>query len=222
MIFSEKEEQKIFKHALFNGLDREHLSNIFRQHDCSIYTFEPGDLIFSPSEHQKKIGLLLSGHASITTKDQSKNTLLRFLQEGDLFGISNLFCDEPFVSIIHAEKSCRVFFLPKAAICALMETNPVFLYRYLSFLSGRICYLNRKIGYLTGGSAERRLALYLGSFQTSELILEDSISSLSELLDVGRASLYRAFERLCADGYIQKKGRNISILQLESMLQAYQ
>lgn len=223
MLFSEKDDQKLFEHPLFDGLDRERLTTILRAHDCKIRTFEAGTPI-DPSleESQKKIGLLFGGHAVVTTKDRSRNTLLRFLRSGDVFGIANLFCDEPFVSVIRAETDCRVLLLPKDTICALLETEPVFLYRYLSFLSGRICYLNRKIGYLTGGSAERRLALYLGSFPQNEWILSDSISSLSELLDIGRASLYRAFDRLCADGYIQKDGRKIRILQLDAMLKAYQ
>ena len=95
------------------------------------------------------------------------------------------------------------------------------MYQYLEFLSGRIRYLNLKIGYLTAGGAERRLALYLYSIGKREFRLTDSISALSELLDVGRASLYRAFERLREDGFLQKDGRNFILLNPEAMLNAY-
>ena len=83
-------------------------------------------------------------------------------------------------------------------------------------------HLNRKIRYLTAGSAERRLALYLSSFESETVELDASISSLSELLDIGRASLYRAFDTLIADGYIQKDGRTIHILDPDAMIQDYQ
>ncbi|MBQ5661825.1 MAG: winged helix-turn-helix domain-containing protein, partial [Clostridia bacterium] len=52
--------------------------------------------------------------------------------------------------------------------------------------------------------------------------LNTSITSLSELLDIGRASLYRAFDKLCEDGLIEKDGRRIRIPDTEALLQAYQ
>ncbi|MBQ9131384.1 MAG: Crp/Fnr family transcriptional regulator, partial [Clostridia bacterium] len=123
---------------------------------------------------------------------------------------------------IRAHGPCRILFLPEKAVRRLLETDTEFLYRYLGFLSDRIRYLNRKIGYLTAGSTERRLALYLHSFGTDSFSLTTSITSLSELLDVGRASLYRAFDKLTEDGFIQKDGRKIRLLKSEAMLQAYQ
>ena len=46
--------------------------------------------------------------------------------------------------------------------------------------------------------------------------------SLSELLDIGRASLYRAFDTLIADGYIEKNGRSIRLLAPDAMIRDYQ
>ena len=222
MDLKEKDLNKIFAHPFFEGIDRANAIKCMQAHGCTVECFAEGEVIHSPSISEKRVGILLNGEAGVTTKDPSKNALLRFLRAGDLFGIANLFTDEPFVSVIRAEKKCRVFFLTERAIRALLESDRTFLYHYLEFLSGRICYLNRKIGYLTAGSAERRLALYLSSFDANEILLDASISSLSELLDVGRASLYRAFDRLVTDGYIQKDGRRIVILNSEAMLKAYQ
>ena len=112
--------------------------------------------------------------------------------------------------------------MPERAIKQLLEEDHAFLYQYLGFLSGRIRYLNRKIGYLTAGSAERRLALYLASLGEKTVRLAESISALSELLDVGRASLYRAFDKLTDDGFIAKDGRTIHLLDTDGMLAAYQ
>ena len=138
-----------------------------------------------------------------------------------MFGIANLFSDAPYISMIRAEGECRVLHISEGAIRTLLESDSGFLYRYLAFLSDRIRYLNRKIGFLTAGSAEQRLALYLASFGGDTVRLEDSISSLSELLDVGRASLYRAFDRLTEDGFIRKEGRSITLLDRAGMQKAY-
>ncbi|MBR7099516.1 MAG: Crp/Fnr family transcriptional regulator, partial [Clostridia bacterium] len=112
-------------------------------------------------------------------------------------------------------------FFSKQAVNHLLETNERFRENYIGFLSSRIRFLNRKIAYLTAGSAERRLALYLLSLGAGEVELKESIAALSDLLNLGRASLYRAFDKLCEDGYLLKNGRRLTILNSEAMLNAY-
>ena len=87
--------------------------------------------------------------------------LLRFLRAGDLFGIANLFSDEASVSTVRAETDCSCLLLTENAVRYLLDTDAGFRENYIGFLSGRVRFLNKKIGYLTAGSAERRLALYL-------------------------------------------------------------
>lgn len=222
MTLTQKEIEKIFRSPIFSGVDPLHATEVFEKHGCRVADFEDGDLILSKNEVAHKAGIFLLGEAAATTVDESKNALLRFFGAGDFFGIANLFTNQSYVSSIRAKKRCRVFFFSEEAIRELLETDKTFLYNYLGFLSGRICYLNRKIRYLTAGSAERRLALYLSSFEKETVELDASLSSLSELLDIGRASLYRAFDTLTLDGYIQKEGRTIHLLDADAMLQNYQ
>ncbi len=222
MNLAKKETDKLFHSPIFCGIDSAHAIDVFERHNCRTVDFEDGDIILSQEVTSHKAGVFLSGEAVATTADDSKNALLRFFGAGDLFGIANLFTNENYVSSIKAKKKCRVFFFTEEAIRELLETDKTFLYNYLGFLSGRICYLNRKIRYLTAGSAERRLALYLSSFQKETVELDASLSSLSELLDIGRASLYRAFDTLIADGYIEKNGRTIRLLAPDAMTKDYQ
>ncbi len=222
MNLAKKETDKLFHSPIFCGIDSAHSIEVFEKHNCRTVDFEDGDIILSQEVTSHKAGVFLSGEAVATTADDSKNALLRFFGAGDLFGIANLFTNQDYVSTIRAKKKSRVFFFTEEAIRELLETNQLFLYNYLGFLSGRICYLNRKIRYLTAGSAERRLALYLSSFQRETIELDASLSSLSDLLDIGRASLYRAFDTLIADGYIEKNGRTIRLLAPEAMTKDYQ
>ena len=222
MLLTKKESEKIFHSPIFRGVNITNAKDVFLRQGCLAVDFEDGDVILAQNEAARKAGIFLSGRAVVTTADDSKNALLRFFEAGDFFGIANLFTNEDYVSSIRAKKKCRVFFFTEEAIRELLETDKTFLYNYLSFLSGRICYLNRKIRYLTAGSAERRLALYLSSFQKDTVELDASLSSLSELLDIGRASLYRAFDTLIADGYIEKTGRTIRLLAPDAMIRDYQ
>ena len=221
MSFLEKNVQMLCQHPLFRDCDPKTLSDIFADTECTVCEIGTGKEILSPKTEQKFVGMILSGKAIVNTPDESKSVLLRYLSAGDLFGIANLFTKEAYVSVIHATSPCKVFYITEPAIRALFEADQHFLYRYLAFLSGRICYLNKKIGYLTAGSTERRLALYLLSLDQNPIKLPLSFSALSELLDVGRASLYRAFDRLSADGYLKKDGRIIYLTNTEQMMRAY-
>ena len=222
MNLTKKEINIFLRSPIFSGVDFAHVAQIFERLGCKAVDFEDGDIILSQKENSHKAGLFLAGQAVVTTADDSKNALLRFLEIGDFFGIANLFTNENYVSTIRAKKKCKVFFFTEEAIRELLETDRIFLYNYLRFLSGRICYLNHKIRYLTAGSAERRLALYLASFEKDIIELDASLSSLSELLDIGRASLYRAFDTLIADGYIEKNGRTIRLIAPDAMMKDYQ
>lgn len=209
------------KNPIFAKIDSETLMNAIGGFGGSVRAFSARESILSPDSKGKSVVVILSGRAAVSTPDPSRQVLLRYLSPGEAVGVSNLFCDERFVSDIRAVSACRCLFLPEDAIRYLLDVSAVFREQYIRFLSGRIRFLNRKIGTLTAGSAERRLALYLSSLGSGTVRLEESISSLSTLLDVGRASLYRAFDRLTEDGWIIKDGKKLTIPDPAALSVAY-
>ncbi len=217
----EKAFKKIQSLAFFAGVDSSLLRKICQTDLAFVRSYSAGDIIRSPEETSALAGILLSGRAAVTTRDPTRNVLLRYLGVGDPFGIANLFCREPFVSLIRAAVPSTCFFLSEEAVRKLLGESEQFRETYIGFLGNRIRFLNRKIGYLTAGGAERRLALYLSGLGTGSVRLPVSLSALSELLDVGRASLYRALDRLVADGYLLRDGRNLTIPDSDALLHAY-
>lgn len=217
-----KDKHKLLKHALFAETSPDLIEHVISKQGGGIQSFSDGELLHSPDTNaEPRLGILLSGKATVSTPSEGHAVLLRFLGAGDLFGIANLFSEEQFVSVIRANGSCQCAFFSEAAIGELLAVDKGFRERYIGFLTGRIRFLNRKIGYLTAGSAERRLALYLSSLGEGEVHLEDSITSLSDLLNLGRASLYRAFDRLCHDGHLIKNGRDLVIVDATALKNAY-
>lgn len=190
---------------------------------CQIKEYKAGQTICSPDSTDKSLIVLLSGEAEIYSADSQKRVLLRKLERGGVVGVANLFSEGGFLSLVVAQKTCRTLDIPKSIFCRTMSHDPVLLENFLSLLSGKIRYLNRKIICLTAGSAERRLAIYLDSVSPSDsFALPLSMVALSEMLDLGRASLYRAFDKLCDDGFISRDGKRITIIQRKKMLEHYQ
>lgn len=210
---------KLKKHVLFKNVDTLTLSDILLTDCCELETFKAGGEIFSPNNEEKRLGFILSGEASVYSADGNRSVLLRSLGEGDTFGVSNLFDENNrFVSLIVAKRASSVIFFTAAAIGKLLDNSSAFRMSYIKFLSERICFLNKKISCFTAGSPERRLAVFLCS-QRSENSFSVSINanSLSEMLNIGRASLYRAFDKLIADGFITKDGKTITLIDRSAL-----
>ena len=99
------------------------------------------------------------------------------------------------------------------------------MYNYLAFLSEKIRYLNRKIVTLTAGSAERRLAYFLDTSIPENAAdiptITVPMNSLAEMLNLGRASLYRAADRLSEEGFIERDGKTIKVINRKGMMEKY-
>ncbi len=214
--------KKLSECALFKGINVETLEKIVAFDGISTQKIPKNDIIsLRDKQNSTRLCIMLSGKASVMTPDAEHRVLLRFLGNGDLFGIANLFSDTPFVSTVRAVSDCICMFIAENTVRLLLDENADFRNNYIDYLSGRIRFLNRKIGYLTAGSAERRLALYLSGLGQGEVTLQEPISALSDLLNLGRASLYRAFDRLCADGWLKKNGKKLVLTDPSAMLKFY-
>lgn len=222
MLVTEKDLQTIFRTPLFAGVRKNQALRVFDLCNCEIKDFDKGEMILSSDAREKRVGILLDGKARVSTANGAQGKVLRELEVKDVFGIANLFSDAPYVTDISALTPVRILFLPELAVRNFLENDRAFLYNYLGFLSGRVRYLNMKIRFFTAGSAERKLALYLLSFGKSEVTIDLSLSSLAELLDLGRASLYRSFDALEKGGYIKKEGKHVLILRADAMRKKYQ
>ncbi len=210
---------------LFRGADTEKLESSIQSGDFHCHTYATGDVVYSPEADEKKLIIIRSGEASVYTADSSRSMLLRRLGEGKTVGVANLFSDESFVSRIIADKKCETVEISAANFKKLLESDSAILHNYISFLSNKICYLNKKIVTLTAGSAERRLAVFLDSHASEigndSFTLPVPMNSLAEMLNLGRASLYRAADKLEADGFITRDGKNITLVSKEQMLIKY-
>lgn len=172
----------------------------------------------SQSIRERAVYCVLMGTAAVYSADDIHPLLLRYLKPGDVFGVATLYAEEDKISRIEAKSNLNLLSVPKSVIHELLITNEDFLNAYLAFLSDRIAFLNGKISCIGAGSAERKLAAWLTAHSESdEFDLPVSISDLAKLLDLGRASLYRAFDSLIDRGCIVKNGSHITILNRLSL-----
>ena len=206
---------------LFERLRPETAEAVFRSEQCECYEFEPEEYIYTRTAFRRCMGVVISGEikAYKEAKDGTHILLNTFTQCG-VFGVAGLFqsCGE-YVSDIQSVRRSRGLFLPETLLRALFREEPAAAENYISYLTTRICYLNRRIDIFTGGSAEQRLASYLFSLCEEKIPCTIHVPctyiELAEILNIGRASLYRALDSLEKSGALERKGRDLVMLNAD-------
>lgn len=177
--------------------------------------FAAGEVIYEDGHTKAALGILVAGGAEIVRKTGADGeVLLKDVSAGDVFGAALLFADSGgYSTVVRAKQRARVIFLPQALLERILAENPQAALGYIAFLTGKIRFLNARLAVLTADSAQGKLAGYLlrASDGRDSFVPDLSYLRLAELLGLGRASLYRAFDALVAAGAIEKEQKRILI-----------
>ena len=199
---------------IFSAASKENISQYLHGDKLNVREFASGEVIYSPASDKKCVGIMISGAALVKAVGIDDKTLLKTKNVGELFGIANLYTDDAsFPSIIIANKNSKVLFISEDAFKAFIENDASALKCYLSILSKKIVYLNRKIATFTAGTAECKLAIFLFENSVNDIYTpSESMSALANMLGLGRASLYRALDKLIELKLIRREGADIVII----------
>ena len=192
---------------------------------ATIVPFTKGQVIFDRFDFERKMGILLSGRVIVESGQEGK-VILNVMRAAQVFGVAGLFCkSEEYVSRIIAKEDTKVLFLDETMLRELFLTDFDITLNYIGFLSDRICFLNERIQTLTGQTAQQKLAAYLyrrslTADRPGKLTIPFSIKDMAQTLDVGRASIYRAFTTLEKEGIIRRVSKEVEILD-QNRLRTY-
>ena len=219
MKLNETEMELVLKTELFRGSPPSVLTRILAVSDCTAADYEKNDVVYDKTNFSRSLGIVLDGRLRVTKENADKRPIvMSTLQRGALFGAAALFNSEPeYATKITAIERSRVLFLPQQLIKRMIEREPDIAENYIRYLSERILFLNRKIYFLTAGTAEQRLAGFLldnlAVGEYSEMPMP--MHRLADALNMSRASLYRAFDELTESGAVSKQGKLVCINNAE-------
>lgn len=223
MKLNDAEIELVMKTELFRGLPRSVLMRIIAVSDCTVEEYSKNDIVFSKTSFTRSLGIVLGGKLRVTKENADKRPIvMSTLQSGSLFGAAALFNSQgEYVTQITAIEHSRILFLPQRLIKRMIEREPEIAENYIRYLSERILFLNRKIYFLTAGTAEQRLASFLldnlSEGEYSEMPMP--MHRLADALNMSRASLYRAFDLLIESGAVLKQGKLVCISNAELLNQ---
>lgn len=178
--------------------------------------FEKGSVIYSADKFQNAIGFVISGKAFAVSNNDG-GLYMNSFNTGDCFGVAAIFGGtEQYVSTIIAKTKTQILFIDEKHLKKMFENQKIVL-NYIKFLSTKIRFLNNKLNLLSCENAESKVYNYLYSVCDSEgfAVIPKSMTLLSKMLGLGRATLYRSLDNLEKNNMILRENNNIKVIKNE-------
>ena len=161
------------------------------------------------------LGIILEGSATVKRlNDIGDSITIRTILKDELFGAASVFGNwKDGMSSIIANEQCRVLYISEDMFCEIIKLYPQISLNYITYLSDRIRFLNKKLDAFTANSTEERLYEFLLSQSNAdgEVILSFGMAELARRLNVGRTSIYRDIDSLQSKKLISRNGNNFKI-----------
>lgn len=176
--------------------------------------FKKGEIIYSEETFPNAIGVVISGKAAAVTNN-SDTVYMKSFVAGSVFGVAAVFGnEEPYISTIIAKTDMEILFISESLLKEIFITTPLTSINYISFLTDRIRFLNKKLNMISCSSAEDTVYKYLCGIKDSEnnVKIPVNMTLLSKMLGMGRATLYRSFDTLEKNGKITRENNIIKVI----------
>ena len=218
---SQKNMEILLDTFIFSSILPKDALNILSEINYEVKTFSNGDSIYSPSHYEKKIGFVLAGECVINKlKSDGSLVPLNVIKPGDSFGIlAVLSCKNEYPTQIVASRNSEILFISQNDFFAVIKKHSEVAMNVISFLSEKISFLNSKISTFTSDNVEQKLASYLFSLcsKIEKNEFEFNRKRTAEIINTGRASLYRALDSLSNQKLISYDNKKIYILDPEGL-----
>ncbi len=167
-----------------------------------------------------QICILKKGSATIRRLSSGHPVTVRTAKCGEVFGVASVFgeCEQSLSSII-ANDTCTVYYLNEELLKKLISDYPIIGINYISFLTDRIRFLNKRIDTFSADNTESRVYEFFLSQadNNGKVVLNFGMAELSRRLNIGRTSLYRSIETLEKSGLITRNKNTVEILKGEKL-----
>ena len=211
---------------LFQGVDDGCISQLVEQFPFHFLKFKPGETIVNAGDQCQHVRFVVSG--SVRLETESKVLRIKLLQTLNapealgpdcLFGIDNSY---PFTAV--AGDQCGILQLRKSDYVKVLQTNKVFLFNILNFLSSNSQRHAIALQYMRQGSIAERFAREINDLTTqhsTQVTLEFRQRDLCTLLGTQRNSLIAALDQMAHDGIIEYTPNSIQIKDLRALNNLY-
>lgn len=198
---------------LFYGVESEQIEAMLCLNGVSVRHFATGESIYSPNGFARCLGFVVSGAAQVVKGGATGAMPMSVLRVGELFGAAALFNgDTRYVANIRARGSTWAVLITQAALEEMMRTDFRIAQNYIDYLTARIRFLSARLdGFVPPSVEERVLAHIRANAKHGVCRPEHGLTEVAGALRISRATLYRAFDALQAQGRLIKEGKTLRL-----------
>ena len=211
---AERYTRQLASSVLFRGVDEDWIRGWLTHAHVAVSEYDSGEFLFRKSDTTDRIGILLRGTADVNRISEDGLMHMSTLKKNDLFGAASL-CggDESFVTDIRCNERARALIIPEDEMLDLLSMNKTVLRNYLSYLNGRIRFLNKRLDAFSKNSVAARIMTFFEAEAKNGIYCVRNYTKLSESLCISRATLYRALDALEEEHKIRRNGKEINLLE---------
>lgn len=214
-------KQLIANVLFFKGLSDDELEEIRRI--AAERTYQRHQIVFSDGEEGNGFFLVARGSVKVfKMSPDGKEQILHILGPGEPIGQVAVFAGATFPANAQAVAPSRLLFFPRRAFVDLIQARPSLALNMLAILSNRLREFTVQIENISLKEVPARLAsylLYLSDEQQGAARLQLNISKaqLASIIGTIPETLSRILGRLSARNLIRVQGREILLLDRESL-----
>ena len=211
---AERYARQLKETVLFREVPEDRVRKWLYQSNVSIAEYDAGEYLYHKNDRTNRIGILLRGSAEVNRESRDGKMHMSTLKRNDLFGAASI-CGEntAYVTDIRAKERTRVLIIPENEMLDLLSSDQTVLRNYLSYLNGRIRFLNKRLDAFSKNSVAARIMTFFAAEADGNAYHVKSFTKLSESLCVSRATLYRALDTLEDEHRIRRNGKEIELLE---------
>lgn len=185
--------------------------------------FKKGEPIFEQGNNSNYIYLINKGIVKCHKIDESGKELTTALyKEDDLFGYASLLQNIPYQESATAMENCEIVAVPKEELKEVLNKNHRVNFDLINLLSDSISEIKDQLLQMAYGSVRKKTAATIVQFadkmnKKNNESIKISRSDLASVAGIATESLIRTLSSFNKEGLIEIEGRNIKIIDLESL-----
>ncbi len=223
-------DSKVLKNVpLFADLKDEIIQKIFNLMQKRVY--KKGNLILMEEEFGDTLFILNQGSVKITRlSDDGREVILAIMGPGDFFGEMSIFDGENRSANVIALEDSEVFILKRGDFLDLLEKYPQIAIVLLQEMATRLRRSDQQIEGLSLSDAENRVAMSLlrlaedlGVIKMGQVVIENMPyqQDIANMAGTSRETVSRMLTLLQRKGYIQKRGRRLTITNYDEFVKQF-
>lgn len=215
--------QQLMQLPLFQGISSERITSLVEKLPFHFLKYRNGEQIFAAGDTCTHIKFIVSGRVRIETSFPNlRVALCQTLSTPHVLAAEYLFGREtvyPYTAV--ADGSCGILQLRKSDYVKMINSDKVFLFNILNYLSTGSQHSTSSALLVSDGSVAERLAILIDQLTVTgatDISLSFKQKDLCSLLGTQRTTLISTLDRLSDEGVIEYGSNGMRILdQLQLM-----